>query len=81
MLYLQKNTSELISEYVKSDRRLLVNSVCELSKIMKKFLSDYDYECFILEQNNPLFWSNKNLKKFYDFYLSFWNERRLSKLN
>ena len=78
---LENKTSDFISEYVKADRKLLVRSVVELSKMLKQFLSEKDCELLEQEQNNPQFWKKENLEKFYDFYLKFWNERRLSKLN
>lgn len=78
---LENKTSEFISEYVKADRKLLVRSVIELSKMMTQFLSENDFQFLQQEQNNPNFWKKENLEKFYDFYLKFWNERRLSKLN
>ncbi len=78
---LQDETSKFISEYVKSDRKLLLSSVIELTKNIKTFFTERDYEFLLLEQNNPEFWKKKNLEKFYDFYLQLWNERRLSKLN
>ena len=78
---LENKTSEFISEYVKADRKLLVRSVIELSKMMKQFLSEKDFQFLEQEQNNPDFWKKENLENFYDFYLKFWTERRLSKLN
>ncbi|REC56293.1 hypothetical protein DRF62_04300 [Chryseobacterium piscium] len=45
----------LISNYVKSDKKLLFNSVIELTKYLRKIISVEDYECILLEQNNPHF--------------------------
>ncbi|PQA92071.1 hypothetical protein SAMN05421796_11420 [Chryseobacterium piscicola] len=73
--------TSFISDYVKADRKLLLNSVVELTKNLSKILSAEDHECIKLEQNNPQFWCKENLCNFYDFYLNLWNENRVSKLN
>lgn len=74
-------SSHNISNYVKADKKMLVHSVVELTKHLKKILSSEDYECILLDQNNPQFWLKDNLCGFYDFYLNVWNENRISKLN
>lgn len=73
--------SSFISDYVKSDKKLLLNSVIQLTKKLRKILSKEDYDCILLEQDNPNFWLKENLCKFYDFYLQLWNEKRVSLLN
>lgn len=74
-------SSHNISNYIKSDKKMLVNSVVELTKHLYKILSYEDYEYILLDQNNPQFWLKDNLCSFYDFYLNVWNENRISKQN
>ena len=77
----KKFSQFLISDYVKADRKVLLNSVIELTKHLSKILSKENYEGILFEQNNPQFWRKENLCEFYDFNLNLWNENRVSKLN
>lgn len=70
-----------ISLIIKKDRKLLITSVKNLTIILKKYLSTAEHDEIILKQKNESFWRTKNLCKFYDFYLKYWNEKRLTKLN
>jgi len=73
--------SFLIGELVKSDRKLLFESVKNLTIVLKNHLPEDDYLKIQLDQQNPDFWRMENLRNFYDFYISFWDEKRISKLN
>ncbi len=74
-------TEELIANFVKNDRKLLVKSVENLTIVLKKYLPEDEYFKILLEQQDRKFWRMQNLRNFYDSYMHFWNEKRLMKSN
>lgn len=81
---MKKNTSSpsfLISSLVKNDRKLLFQSVKNLTPILEKYLPEDEYLKILQEQQEPKFWKMDNLRNFYDNYLEYWNEVRISKQN
>lgn len=81
---MKKNTSSpsfLISSLVKNDRKLLFQSVKNLTTVLEKYLPEDEYFKILLEQQNQKFWRMENLRNFYDNYLQYWDEIRVSKQN
>ena len=81
---IMKNISSpsfLIGELVKSDRKLLFESVKNLTIVLKNHLPEDEYFKILHDQQNREFWKMDNLRNFYDFYLQLWDEKRISKLN
>ena len=66
---------------VKNDRKLLFESVKNLTIVLKNHLPEDEYFKIQIDQQNREFWRMENLRNFYDFYLQIWDEKRISKLN
>ncbi len=73
--------SFFIGSLVKNDRKLLFESVKNLTIVLKNHLPEDEYFKIQIDQQNREFWRMENLRNFYDFYLQIWDEKRISKLN